>query len=111
MHMRIDRLWWRLGGLVILVAGCAVQINQPNTSTPYALLKFSAAMHLIGIDDQSISSPASIPALRVTPGQHTLRFVHVNAGPEGSAQHVGQYAAPFTLNVREGIAYQFEAKT
>jgi hypothetical protein len=68
-------------------------------------------MHLIALDDQSITTPALISSLRVTPGQHTLRFVHVDAGPDGSAQHAGQHAAPFTLNVREGIAYHFAAKT
>jgi hypothetical protein len=37
--------------------------------------------------------------------------VHVNAGADGSAMHAGQAAAPFTLDVQEGLTYQFEAKT
>lgn len=111
MHVISGKLWWGVTGFLALLVGCTTQVQQPETSTPHARLTFSSAMHLIAVDDQPISTPTPIPDLRVTPGQHTLRFMHVNAGPDGSEQHAGQHAAPFTLNVREGIAYHFEAKT
>ena len=111
MNVMSGKLQWGLTGLVVLLVGCAMQVNQPDISAPHARLVFSAAMHLIAIDDQAITQPTPISALRVTPGQHTLRFAHVNAGPEGSEQHAGQHAAPFTLNVWEGLAYHFTAKT
>ena len=111
MNIISGRLWRGLTGLAVLLVGCATQVKQPDVSSPHAQLVFSSAMRLIAVDDQPITSPTPIPALRVTPGQHTLRFVHVNAGPEGSALHAGQHTAPFTLNVREGLAYHFTAKT
>ena len=100
-------------GLAWLV-GCAavpVQIDAPPTSEPYAILQFSSAMQLIAVDDQTLDSRQPIRTLRVPPGSHTLRFVHLNDGPEGSASHAGQTADPFTLEAHEGITYEFEAKT
>jgi hypothetical protein len=94
--------------------GCAtvsVQIDAPPTSKPYAMLQFSSAMQLIAINDQTIDSRQPIRTLRVRPGSHTLRFVHLNDGPEGSPAHAGQTADPFTLEAHEGVTYEFEAKT
>lgn len=99
-----------LGWLV----GCAsapVQMDAPPTSEPYAILQFSSAMQLIAVNDQAIDPSQPIRTLRVRPGSHTLRFVHLNDGPEGSAAHAGQQADPFTLEVHEGVTYEFEAKT
>ena len=99
-----------LGWLV----GCAnvpVQIDAPPASEPYAILQFSRAIQLIAFNDQAIDPSQPIRTLRVRPGLHTLRFVHLNDGPEGSAAHAGQQADPFTLEVHEGITYAFEAKT
>ena len=96
------------------MVGCAttpVQLDAPPTSEPYAILQFSNAMQLIAVNDQRIDSSQPIRTLRVRPGSHTLRFVHLNDGPEGSASHAGQTAAPFNLEVHEGITYEFEAKT
>ncbi|MDH3605004.1 MAG: hypothetical protein OEU26_35850 [Candidatus Tectomicrobia bacterium] len=96
------------------LAGCAttpVQIDAPPTSEPYAILHFSSAMQLIAVNDQTIDSSQPVRTLRVRPGSHTLRFVHLNDGPEGSASHAGQKADPFTLEAHEGVTYEFEAKT
>ncbi len=68
-------------------------------------------MKLTAFNQQTLGTPTSIRALRVRPGQHTLRFLHVNEGPEGSQQHAGQLADPFTLEAYEGLVYEFEAKT
>jgi hypothetical protein len=109
--------WLWLGLLSVslaLTAGCAdksVLPTQPTPLEPYALLKFSAAMQLLALDQQTIDTPASIRTLRVRPGQHTLRFLHVNDGIEGSAQHAGQVADLFMLEAFEGLVYEFEAKT
>ena len=99
-----------LVGLFSLL-GCTTPPRQPAVSEPFALLKFTPAMHLLAIDDQTVDARFALDSLRVRPGQHILRFVHVNAGPDGSAAHAGQAAAPFTLDVQEGLTYQFEAKT
>jgi len=99
-----------LGWLV----GCAsvpVQIDVPPTSEPYAVLQFSSAMQLMAVNDQTIDPSQPIRTLRVRPGSHTLRFAHLNDGPEGSAAHAGQTAEPFILEVHEGVRYEFEAKT
>ena len=40
-----------------------------------------------------------------------LRFIHVNDGIDGSADHAGQLAAPFSLDVYAGLTYHFESKT
>ncbi len=105
------RRWFVLAGLFYALLGCATLPDQPAESTPYARLKFSAAMQLLALDDQPIDTSFHLYTLRVRPGPHTLYFAHINAGPEGSATHAGQRATPFRLEVHEGIAYAFEAKT
>jgi hypothetical protein len=92
-------------------ASVPVQIDAPPTSETYAILQFSSAMQLVAFDDRAIDASQPIRTLRVRPGSHTLRFVHRNDGPEGSAAHDGQTAEPFTLEVHEGVTYDFEAKT
>jgi hypothetical protein len=86
-------------------------MDTPPTSEPYAILQFSSAMQLTAFNDQAIDPSQPIRTLRVRPGSHTLRFVHLNTGPEGSTAHAGQQADPFTLEVHEGVTYAFEAKT
>jgi hypothetical protein len=86
-------------------------MDAPPTSEPYAVLQFSSAMQLIAFNNQAIDPSQPIRTLRVRPGSHTLRFVHLNDGPEGSASHAGQTAEPFILEVHEGVTYEFEAKT
>jgi hypothetical protein len=98
-------------GWLVSCASVPVQIDAPPASEPYAILQFSSAMQLIAVNDHTIDSSQPIRTLRVRPGSHTLRFVHLNNGPEGSASHAGQQADPFTLDVHEGITYAFEAKT
>ncbi len=103
-----------LGFYLMLATGCAdksVLPPQPTSAEPYALLKFSAAMQLLALDEQPIDSTAAIRTLHVRPGQHTLRFQHVNNGPEGSSRHAGQRADAFLLEAFEGLVYEFEAKT
>ncbi len=68
-------------------------------------------MQLLALNGQSIDTPTPIRTLRVRPGQHALRVLHVNAGPEGSPQHAGQRTDPFLLEAFEGLVYEFEAKT
>ena len=68
-------------------------------------------MRLLSLDEQKIDTLTHLNQLRVTPGQHTLRFMHLNAGVDGSADHAGQLAAPFPLDVHAGLAYHFESKT
>lgn len=97
-----------------LALGCAVTPDlpaQPAPAEPYALLKFSTAMQLTALNQQSIDTPVPIRSLRVRPGQHALRFLHINEGPEGSQAHAGQLADPFILEAYEGLVYEFEAKT
>jgi hypothetical protein len=86
-------------------------MDAPPTSEPYAILQFSSAMQLVAFNDQAIDSSQPIRTLRVRPGSHMLRFVHLNNGPEGSAAHAGQKTEPFVLEVHEGVTYEFEAKT
>lgn len=85
--------------------------EQPADSEPFALLEFPASMRLLALDDRTFDARLRLNRLYVSPGQHALRFLHVNAGPGGSASHAGQHAAPFTLDLQEGITYHFEAKT
>ena len=117
----IRRQWlWRglrlglLSGYLALAVGCAGQAvlpPQPEPAEPHALLTFSSAMQLLALDGEPVDTTASIRALRLAPGQHALRFQHVNSGPEGSAEHAGQVADPFVLEVFEGFVYEFEAMT
>lgn len=102
--------FWLIMGLAALF-GCTMLPEQPTVSGPYAMLTFPASMRLLALDEQSFDTPTRIATLRVSPGHHTLRFVHVNAGSDGSAEHAGQLAAPFTVEVHEGLVYQFESKT
>jgi hypothetical protein len=67
-------------------------------------------MQLLAVDQQTVDT-TTVRTLRVSPGQHALSFLHVNNGPEGSAQHAGQKADPFVLEAFEGLVYEFEAKT
>lgn len=93
---------------------CAPLANtpeQPALTEPFARLTFSSAMKLAAVDNQPVESRQAIRTLRVRPGPHTLQFIHVNDGPEGSADHAGQLAAPFPLEAYAGITYEFEAKT
>ena len=101
-----------------LLTGCADKTAllsqlppQPPLTKPYALLKFSAAMQLLALDEQAVDPATPISMLRVAPGRHALRFIHVNSGPEGSAEHAGQRADPFVIETFEGLIYEFEAKT
>ena len=103
------RLWLMLG--LMAMFGCTRLPEPPAVSGPYAILTFPASMRLITLDEQSFDPRTRIDTLRVSPGQHTLRFMHVNAGSDGSAEHTGQLAAPFTVEVHEGVMYQFESKT
>ena len=115
-HDGLSRCIW-LGLLVFflsLAAGCADKSAlppQPAPAEPYAILKFSAAMQLLAMDQQAVDTTVAIRTLRVSPGQHTLRFIHVNHGPEGSLEHAGQHADPFILEAFEGLTYEFAAKT
>ena len=115
LHQWLCRwLWIGLLSFLSLAGGCADQSllpPQPEPAKPYALLTFSAAMQLLALDQQTIDTPTTIRTLRVSPGQHSLRFQHVNDGPEGSARHAGQQADPFVLEAFEGLVYEFEAKT
>ena len=85
--------------------------EQPESSAPYALLEFSASMRLLRLDDQKFDTQTHLSRLRVSPGAHTLYFMHLNAGVDGSADHAGQHAAPFILDTDAGITYHFESKT
>ena len=99
---------------LIGLGACATSLpepEQPEPDAPYALLQFSQAMKLLAVDDQTLDTRARVNALRVSPGQHTLRFVHVDAGADGSVAHAGQNAKPFVLDTEAGVLYQFEAKT
>jgi hypothetical protein len=91
--------------------GCATVPESPKASGPYAVLKFPPSMQLIAVDQQAAESRRHVSTLRLTPGKHSLRFMHINAGIDGSAEHDGELAYPFTLDVQEGMVYQFESKT
>jgi hypothetical protein len=75
------------------------------------MLSFPATIQLLALDAQHFDSRFPINSLRVSPGQHTLQFVYVAAGPGSSTTHNGQHAAPFTLAMQEGMIYYFVAKT
>lgn len=104
-----------LFGLALGFPGaCATSLpapEQPSPADPYALLQFSAAMKLLAVDEQRLDPRARVQTLRVPPGQHTLQFIHIAAGPDGSVAHAGQHAGPFVLETEAGTIYQFEAKT
>jgi hypothetical protein len=102
-------LWLAIG--LVYILGCATLPDQPEVSAPYAVLEFPASMQLLILDDQTVDSRTSVKTLRVSPGRHILHFVHINAGVDGSVEHAGQHAAPFTLDVHEGLTYHFESKT
>ncbi len=68
-------------------------------------------MHLLRLDEQQIDSQTHLSRLRVGPGPHTLHFMHLNEGIDGSADHAEQHAYPFTLDAHAGITYHFESKT
>lgn len=106
------RCLWMIASVAALLS-CATLPGpaQPEPSAPYAVLAFSASMRLLQLDDQPIDARTRLRRLRVTPGRHTLRFVHLNEGADGSAEHAGQRADPFTLDARAGTTYQFESKT
>ena len=75
------------------------------------MLSFPTTIQLLALDAQPFDARFPVNALRVSPGQHTLQFVYVATGPGSSATHHGQHAAPFILDVQEGLIYRFGAKT
>jgi len=108
------RLTLLLSLYLCCLGGCAASLSapdQPTPAEPYALLQFSAAMHLLAVDEQAVDTRTRLRTLRVSPGPHALRFVHVAAGPDGSLAHAGQHASPFVIEAEAGVIYQFEAKT
>lgn len=103
-------------GIIVSVAALLSCVTlpapeQPEPSAPHARLEFSASMRLLRLDDQQLDTQTHLDQLRVRPGPHTLYFMHLNAGVDGSADHAGQHAAPFILDAHAGITYQFESKT
>jgi hypothetical protein len=108
------RLTLLLGLYLWFLGACAASLpepEQPSAAAPHALIQLSAAAKLLAVDEQQFDTRMRIRTLRVSPGQHTLRFVHVAAGPDGSTAHAGQHASPFILHTEAGMTYQFEAKT
>ena len=97
-------------GLLSLL-GCASLPAQPSPASPYAVLSFPIAIQLLALDTQQFDPRFPVNRLRVNPGQHTLQFAYTATGPGHSASHNGQHAAPFTLEVQEGMIYHFVAKT
>lgn len=106
------RCLWMLAGVAALLS-CATLPGpeQPQPSAPHAILIFPPSMQLLRLNEQQLDSPIHLGRLRVEPGQHTLHFMHLNKGIDGSDEHAGQYAAPFTLTAHAGITYHFESKT
>jgi hypothetical protein len=103
---------WIMAGVATLLSCATLPVpEQPQPSAPHAILEFPLSMRLLRIDDRQIDSLTHLGQLRVKPGQHTLYFMHLNAGVDGSADHAGQHAAPFTLDAHAGITYIFESKT
>ena len=96
---------------LLCVLGCASLPEPPVASGAYAVLRFSASMRLQSLDGHQMDSRSRAATLHVPPSRHTLRFVHMNQGVDGSSDHAGQLAAPFTLEVSEGLTYHFESKT
>jgi hypothetical protein len=75
------------------------------------MLSFPTTIQLLAVDAQHFDSRFPVNSLRVSPGQHALQLVYVATGPGSSATHNGQHAAPFMLEVQEGLTYYFVAKT
>ena len=101
---------WLVIGLLSLL-GCASLSEQPSPSSPYAVLSFPASIQLLALNTQQFDPRFPVTRLRVNPGQYTLQFAYTAVGPGHSASHNGQHAAPFTLDVHEGLIYHFVAKT
>ena len=98
---------------LVLAIGCAAlpPPPQPALSESYALLTFPEPMQLLAIDGQSFDTRARVKAIRVTPGQHTLRFAYQPMNVGDSASHAGQQATPFPLETQAGVTYVFVART
>ena len=75
------RRWFVLAGLFYALLGCVTLPDQPAESTPYARLKFSAAMQLLALDDQPIDTSFHLYTLRVRPGPHTLELHRSSGAP------------------------------
>jgi len=105
--VRETRRWLMLIGGILGLLGCATLPAQPDEAQPYALLVLPEAIRLLTLDLQTVDARVRISALRVTPGLHSLHFAYVGS----SAQHAGQQAEPFRLQVQAGHTYVFEAKT
>ena len=111
MQRKTLRLWLFLGFAYLLGCTTLPAPKQPERSVPHAILTFPSSMRVLSLNDQQIDTLTHLNQLRVIPGQHTLRFMHRNEGVDGSAEHAGQLAAPFILDVHAGITYHFESKT
>ena len=109
--MQGKRCWpWLAVGLLYMV-GCTTLSVQSVPSAPYAVLEFPASIQLLALDDQAVDTRTRRTTRRVNPGPHVLQLMYAAVGSDGSNAHDGQHAAPFTLEVREGFAYHFVAKT
>jgi hypothetical protein len=97
--------------VLLSLLGCVSLPEQPATSSPYATLSFPTTIQLLALNAQHFDSRFPVSSLRVSPGQYTLQLVYVATGPGSSTTHNGQHAAPFTLEVQEGMIYSFVAKT
>lgn len=106
--MKKQRWWLWLAVGLLSILGCATLPELPVPSGPYAGLEFPAPIRLLALDDQAVDPRTQRHTLWVNPGRHTLQFAYV-AGD--SRLHEGQHAAPFTLDVQEGVTYHFVAKT
>ena len=104
------RVVWLMMGFMTLL-GCATVPEQLDTAEAYAVLKLPASIRLMEIDARPIAATTHMDTFRLRPGRHVLQLAHLNAGSDGSAAHDGQLAAPFTLDVREGMVYVLESKT
>jgi hypothetical protein len=109
MQAQKRHVWLMLGLLSLL--GCASLPAQPPPSSPYALLSFPISIQLLALDTQQFDPRFPVNRLRVNPGAHTLYLAYAAIGPGHSASHNGQHAAPFTLEVQEGMTYHFVPKT
>ncbi|MCZ6874683.1 MAG: hypothetical protein O7G88_14325 [bacterium] len=111
MQWKTRWLWLFLGLAYLLGCTTLPTPQQPERAATHAILTFPSSMRLLSLNDQQIDTLTHLSQLRVPPGQHTLRFMHRNEGIDGSAEHAGQLAAPFILDVHAGITYHFESKT